>query len=810
MRAELHGHEADVRGVACSSTASLVATASRDSTVALWSLGDATGLFAPVRLMRGHNHFVNAVAFSASSDDMLVSASSDHSMRVWKVSRSGDVVSAECVGLLEGHTANICHVTVLPSDVSKMISCSWDMTARIWDLRTCTCDRVLEGHDAAVWSALALSQHLVVTVSADKTIRSWNLKSGSCQVLPPAHTDVIRSVASAPGGGFVSVSNDSTAVYWKPTPTGSFEPASRLGNLHDGSFIYSIAGVKLGESDDVDNWIFVSGGEDNNARVFAIDSGGQTMSCLQTIAHPGVVWAVAFTSQGDILSGCSDGMARIFTRNSALVADDSLLQSFENSVSDKQISTKVIGNVDVAKLPTAKEGLGIPGNKDGENKLVRTADGSAEVHMWSAADSRWQKIGDLVDGPSGGISAGSGEVRGKLYDFVFEVEIGEGGRKEKLGFNRGENVYVAAQRFIDDNDLSPEFLDQIVNFVEQQVPADALSISGSSGSDPLTGGSRYVPGGVADPLPSNAGNRADNRDMNAAPMSASQPSSSEARLPLPPPRKYLPHASGIVIYTMSDHIEKIQAKLADTNSNLATSNADAALTQGEAEVFGMRLMPKLKEKRGNSSLIFDDEECAVVGKMLMWPTSVVFPVLDIARLVIFHPSAGAYFFGRQNGEVLSVVLQHMSSAESSSAVLLMGCRFLCNMFGNRVVASVARSRCREILDAAASASKSENRRARETHGSLLVNYAVALHDASASLDERSVPLQVGIKLLNDGEHDEEVAFRLLVAVGTLMCGGKEMAQKGLALGAAAAAAAVAPFSARIQQVAHEIAVLVAS
>ena len=82
---------------------------------------------------------------------------------------------------------------------------------------------------------------------------------------------------------------------------------------------------------------------------------------------------------------------------------------------------------------------------------------------------RWTKVGDVVDGPDGGASLGPGSVRGKNYDFVFQVGIGEGGKKEKLGYNRGENPYLAAQRFIDDNGLSPEFLDQISKFVDQQV-----------------------------------------------------------------------------------------------------------------------------------------------------------------------------------------------------------------------------------------------------------------------------------------------------------------------------------------------------
>jgi WD40 repeat protein len=40
------------------------------------------------------------------------------------------------------------------------------------------------------------------------------------------------------------------------------------------------------------------------------DAGG---SCLATIEHPGCVWAVAFTSAGDLVSGCSDAVGRVWS-----------------------------------------------------------------------------------------------------------------------------------------------------------------------------------------------------------------------------------------------------------------------------------------------------------------------------------------------------------------------------------------------------------------------------------------------------------------------------------------------------------------
>jgi phospholipase A-2-activating protein len=40
------------------------------------------------------------------------------------------------------------------------------------------------------------------------------------------------------------------------------------------------------------------------------DAGG---SCLAAIEHPGCVWAVAFTPAGDLVTGCSDAVGRVWS-----------------------------------------------------------------------------------------------------------------------------------------------------------------------------------------------------------------------------------------------------------------------------------------------------------------------------------------------------------------------------------------------------------------------------------------------------------------------------------------------------------------
>lgn len=51
-----------------------------------------------------------------------------------------------------------------------------------------------------------------------------------------------------------------------------------------------------------------AGSEDNTVKLWRPDG-----SCLQTLPHPGCVWGVAFTPGGDVVSACSDAVARVWS-----------------------------------------------------------------------------------------------------------------------------------------------------------------------------------------------------------------------------------------------------------------------------------------------------------------------------------------------------------------------------------------------------------------------------------------------------------------------------------------------------------------
>lgn len=51
--------------------------------------------------------------------------------------------------------------------------------------------------------------------------------------------------------------------------------------------------------------------------------------------------------------------------------------------------------------------------------------------------------------------------QGKEWDYVFDVDIAEGAPPRKLPYNRSENPYIAADRFIEEEGLPLYFKEQV-------------------------------------------------------------------------------------------------------------------------------------------------------------------------------------------------------------------------------------------------------------------------------------------------------------------------------------------------------------
>lgn len=300
--------------------------------------------------------------------------------------------------------------------------------------------------------------------------------------------DVCRALVKIPrghetNGQLLSASNDGVIRVW--TLKGDL-----ISELHGHeAFIYCLAVLPDGK--------FVSSGEDRTVRIW------QATSCIQTITLPAVsVWSVAACDNGDIITGSSDKVARIFTTDYGRVADATVEAAFNESVKSSSIPQQTIGKINKTDMEGPEFLQRKSGTKDGQIQMIKESDGSVSAYSWSTAKQSWDMVGTVVD------STGSGQkvnYQGKEYDYVFDVDIEDGKPPLKLPFNVTQNPHEVATTWLQDHGLPLTYLEETANFIVKGTQGAALGQSASEpppGPDPLGTESRYRPGATSTYQPS--------------------------------------------------------------------------------------------------------------------------------------------------------------------------------------------------------------------------------------------------------------------------------------------------------------------
>ncbi|KAK2566914.1 Phospholipase A-2-activating protein [Acropora cervicornis] len=583
----LRGHELDVRAL-CPAVfpEGGIITASRDRTARLWIPREGKLGFDEGHVLSGHEKFISAVCAIPPSDKykhgLIATGGHDNVILVWTLD------SLEPLQRLEGHTGPVC--SLIAGKFGTLLSGSWDKTACIWIGSRCM--MTLQGHEAAVWAVQMMPEHgLMLTGSADKTIKLW--KAGTCQRTFTGHSDCVRGLAVLSAVEFVSSSNDCTIRRWLST--------GECLQVYTGhtSFIYSIATLPN------EGGGFVSVGEDRTLRIW---KGGE---CFQTITLPAQsIWSVTCLNNGDIVTGSSDGIARVFTSCVEQVASQEELEQFNAEVASHAIPAEAasgqLGDYKLEDL-SGPEVLLRPGNESGQTKLIRRGN-IIECHQWNGMETRWEKVGEVV-GSAGteGASRQSNKqnYNGKEYDFVFDVEIQEGSPRLKLPYNLTDDPWMAAHQFLERNGLSQMFLDQVVDFIQKNTKGEGRGIYHL----------QHLRNKHLTPLPEE---RVEQSILSQVPIVTDQDR---------PRRRITPPQTSFVSFD-SANIAAIGGKLKEFN---ATLDEEQQLGSEELKTLLDLLEDVASSDQSRSPKM---EHLSTLVKALKWPSGVLFPALDIFRLAV--------------------------------------------------------------------------------------------------------------------------------------------------------------------------------
>ena len=240
----------------------------------------------------GHDGWVRSIAFS-SDGGRIITASYDGTAKVW------DAASGVELLRLSGHGDHVNSAAFSP-DGRRIVTASDDKTARIWDASTAQELMQLSGHTLGVETAEFSPDGLrIVTASIDKTARIWDATSGKQLTVLGGHSEAVSSARfSHDGGRIVTASDDKTARIWDAA-TGREMMVFRghTDPLESGRF--SPDGQRI-----------VTTSIDQTARIWNVATGQEIMALR---GHKALLLSAVFSSDGlRVVTSSFDATVRIW------------------------------------------------------------------------------------------------------------------------------------------------------------------------------------------------------------------------------------------------------------------------------------------------------------------------------------------------------------------------------------------------------------------------------------------------------------------------------------------------------------------
>ncbi|MGZ4891121.1 MAG: WD40 repeat domain-containing protein [Halobacteriota archaeon] len=264
------GHTGYIGAVALSADGIRAVSASGDHTVRVWDVSSGECL----KVLRGHSSSIRSIALSADGK-IAVSGDSQGTLRIWNVQ------TERYFELLKAHDGWISAIAITP-DARVIVSTGYDDTVRVWDVLSGECLKVLEGHSSLIDSiALSADGKVAVSASRDKTARVWDVLSGECLKVLEGHSDMLVATGlSADGKVAVSASADSVRV-WDVEAGKCLRVLERINS----ALTFALS---------VDARVAVSGDRDGNVKIWDVEAG----ECVKLPDRPDSIGEVALSADG--------------------------------------------------------------------------------------------------------------------------------------------------------------------------------------------------------------------------------------------------------------------------------------------------------------------------------------------------------------------------------------------------------------------------------------------------------------------------------------------------------------------------------
>ena len=282
--------------------------------------------------LKGHNGCVNAVIYW--TDNRIISCSDDMTIKIW------DVNTGECKTTLNGHLDWV-YCILLLSD-NTLASGSEDGSIKIWDLKTQNCINTIKIRNSSVLSLCLLDDRKLATGYQEGIIKIWNLDTNECIRTLDRYSYDVRCIKAYKNFLFCCAS-DSRIFRWD---------LNKSENNAD--FILKGHTDEINWLEITSNGLLVSCSDDTTIKLWDID----TCYCIQTFKDEHHLTKVLLVNENDIIVNSNgnikfltllkrNGIKKVFKReisNCLLVLKNGNLVTFMGDRVTLMIQDKVNSN----------------------------------------------------------------------------------------------------------------------------------------------------------------------------------------------------------------------------------------------------------------------------------------------------------------------------------------------------------------------------------------------------------------------------------------------------------------------------------
>jgi phospholipase A-2-activating protein len=357
-----------------------------------------------------------------------------------------------------------------------------------------------------------------------------------------------------------------------------------------------------------------------------------------------------------------------------------------------------------------------------------------------------EQIGMVVPGEGSGTNKKT--YNGKEYDYLFDIDIEDGKPPLKLPYNASDDPWVVARKFLEDNNLSMNYYDQVANWITANTQGAMLGKQEQRASDPWGTDRRYRPGDAGRKLPQ---------------------------------RTYVTISEG--------NAQNGVNKLAESSKSLQSSGKLDDVSQlGDDDVAALNALAGQLTNNPQDPHPTDAQIAALLTASSKWPTKERVPAIALlARLAVSPSFVSSTSSGDKTiiGTLASAGLFEQRQETANNVVHAI--RLLVNMFASDSGRLIMDGEFKTALHLARPyATEPESPAQYKALAALYLNYAVLLTSSaptseSASREARAEVLlrDIAFLLECDSPHatDGDALYRILCALGTLLAlGGDFRAQ----------------------------------